>query len=232
MHNPRKFHATGASSVTDSRITRYVRQFKLDDHLNPDLLRCLTLRQFPAGHHLYMQEEEPTSVYLLVEGRVQVNHDHPGGKLAVLAMLTPLAMIGDVEVFSGEVALKNVVTLEPTTLLAIEKSFVRRFGYDDPRFLRLIIQNLTHKLYHSSYVQIGQVLSLAARLANYLLHECDPGGNTLELPPRSHLAALLGTSPRHLNRVLRQFQLENLIMIQHRTLTLLDVTGLTAHTLH
>ena len=203
-------------------IEPYLQKFSLRDHLNADLVRCLRLVQFPPQTEFYLQAGEQTSIYFLVSGKVQVNYAHTNGKLSVLAMMSPLALIGDLELFTTDTIQTNVMTLEATILLGIEKEFVIRFGYDDPRFLRFVIHQLTSKLYHTSLIQTGNVLPLINRLSVYLLAQPNP----LPLDSKAHLAGLLGTTTRHLNRVLKTLELEGLVRIEQRCITILDRAGL------
>lgn len=195
----------------------YVDQFALHEHLNADLLRCLRLTELPAQAELMMQTDELTTLYFLVAGKAQVGHDHINGKQAVLAMLTPLTVIGDLELFTNDTVKTTVIALEKSVFLGIEKPLVMRYGYNDPRFLRFIIQNLSSKLYQTSFIQIGQMLPLVSRFAAYLLDR----DNAL-LPPKSHLAGLFGTTLRHLNRVIKQLETEDVIRIDNRRLTILN----------
>jgi CRP-like cAMP-binding protein len=176
------------------------------------------LVQLPPQTEFYLQTGEQTSIYFLVAGKVQVNYAHTNGRLSVLAMMLPLALIGDLELFSYDTIQTNVMTLEPTVLLGIEKEFVLRFGYDDPRFLRFVIHHLTSKLYQTSLLQTGHSLPLINRLAAYLLTQPD----VIPFDSKADLAGLMGTTTRHLNRVFKTLETENLIHIEQHTIHILD----------
>ncbi|HEX3051759.1 MAG TPA: Crp/Fnr family transcriptional regulator [Aggregatilineaceae bacterium] len=206
---------------------RYIRAFALDQHLNQDLLRCLKVYQYAPQVEFYVQTDEQTIIYLLVAGKVQINHYHANGKLSVLAMMTPLAVIGDLELFSYEAIKTNVITLEESVLLGIEKGFALKYGADDPRFLRFIIQHLTAKLYQTSRIHTGNVLPLIKRLAAYLLEQDE---DVIALSSKSHLAGLLGTTPRHLNRVLNTLADEGSIQPSPHTIRILKRDSLKRRT--
>jgi CRP/FNR family transcriptional regulator, putaive post-exponential-phase nitrogen-starvation regulator len=208
----------------------YIHDFKLDEHLNSDLLRCLRRYQFPPQTEIYAQAAEQTRLYFLVSGQAQVYCYHPNGKISILALLSPLAVIGDLELFSFDNLQTNVITVEHTVLLGIEKEFVVKYGYNDPRFLRFIIHHLTTKLYETSLIQLGNGLPLINRLATYLLTQSPKDG--LVFPSKPHLAALLGTTHRHLNRVLKTLESEGLIYMerQSRRILILNPDGLRRHT--
>jgi CRP/FNR family transcriptional regulator, putaive post-exponential-phase nitrogen-starvation regulator len=89
--------------------------------------------------------------------------------------------------------------------LGIASSFVDRYGASDPRFLRFLLEQLRDKLYKANSLQKSLALPLINRLALYLLAQTTADDDTLiTLPDKETLAALLGVTPRHLNRVLRE----------------------------
>jgi CRP/FNR family transcriptional regulator, putaive post-exponential-phase nitrogen-starvation regulator len=211
----------------DPRIEAYVNRFQLNRYLSTDLLRTLRLRHVLAQQTLLNQAGELTHLYWLVEGRMQVNYAHADGKCAVWAALTPLAIIGDLELFHNLPLQANVLCLETATLLSVEKSVALRFGADDPRFLRLLIDQLTHKLLNISVIQAPQLQALPHRLAHYLLQKDTP---IVPFDSKTHLAAWFGVTPRHLNRVLAQWQRDGLVQVQLRQIQIIDRIRLSTYT--
>lgn len=204
----------------------YIDHFHLADHLNPELLRRLHLFQYPTGTAIFAQSGEQQMLYWLVAGKLQVNILHPNGKYSVLAFLTPLAMVGDLELFGDSATQTNVICIEPSTLLGLAKADALQFGYDDPRFLRLVITHLSAKLTATSHLQSRAVLPLIYQLAAYLLNQPARPDGKIGLESKADLAALLGTTPRHLNRTLRHLETEGIIQVEGKTLTLLDLPAL------
>lgn len=180
----------------------YVARYAMDRFLNANLLRHLRLYQFPMYSHIYMEQDEQHQLYFLVEGQVQCSYYHLNGKLAVLALSNPFMVIGDVEILSDDPLYSNVIATRPTTMLGLSREAVQQYGANDPRFLRFLIDQLREKLYKSNSLQTGHVLPVAGRLALYLLSQ-PLDGDALILPDKDVLASLLGTTTRHLNRVLR-----------------------------
>jgi CRP/FNR family transcriptional regulator, putaive post-exponential-phase nitrogen-starvation regulator len=191
---------------SEQMIQDYISAFDMAAFLNDDLLSHLKLYHFPAYSNVYMEQDEQHVLYFLVEGQVQCSHYHLNGKLAVLALSNPFAAIGDLEILSAERVFTNVIATQETTMLGIASSYVDRYGADDPRFLRFLIEQLRDKLYKANSLQKTQVLPLINRLALYMLAQPSAAhqGDTIELPDKETLASMLGATPRHLNRVLRE----------------------------
>ena len=131
---------------------------------------------------------------------------HSTGQWAVFAFETPLSIVGELELFMDSVEMTNV-NLQAVTdslLLVAPLSVVQQHGYDDTRFLRFLLRNIVQKLYFSSTLLSQAPLSVETRLAYYLLDCYQQEGTPFQLEKREAVAALLGTSTRHLNRTLKR----------------------------
>lgn len=189
----------------EKTIQHYVAQFGLARFLNENLLDHLQLFHFPVYSSIFVEQDEQHYLYFLVEGQVQCSHYHLNGKLAVSAVSKPFAAIGDFEILSDMRVKSNVIATQETTMLGIARAVIERYGADDPRFLRFLIDQLREKLMKTNALQMNQVLPVINRLAVYLLAQ--PAANAegaILLPDKEGLASLMGTTPRHLNRVLRE----------------------------
>ncbi len=187
----------------EQTIEHYISKFEMARFLNDDLLAHLRLFHFPPYSHVYVEEDEQHYLYFLVEGQVQCNHYHLNGKLAVIALSKPFAAIGDMEILSDVRVLSNVIATQDTMMLGIARSIVERYGADDPRFLRFLIDQLRHKLYETNALQMNQILPVINRLALYILAHTS-ADDVIMPPDKEDLASLLGTTSRHLNRVLKE----------------------------
>jgi CRP/FNR family transcriptional regulator, putaive post-exponential-phase nitrogen-starvation regulator len=188
---------------SEATIQSYVSRFGMASFLNDDLLRQLELFHFSAYSNVYVEEDEQHYLYFLIEGQVQCNHYHLNGNLAVIALSEPFCAIGDLEILSRERVYSNVIATMDTVMLGISRPIVERYGANDPRFLRFLIEELRDKLYKSDALKINQVFPVVKRLALYILSQ-QSEGDALVLPEKEGLASLMGATPRHLNRTLRQ----------------------------
>ena len=195
----------------------------MERFLNEELLQSLRLFTFPAYTTVLLEHTEPHFLYFLVEGQVQCSHYHMNGKLAVIALSTPFAAIGDVEVLGEKRAVSNVIATQSTTMLGIARATVSRHGAHDPRFLRFLIDQLREKLYSTNSLQTSQVLPVASRLALYILARPTTRGEQIaSLPDKESLASLLGTTQRHLNRVIKELVASGGIGAEYPSLRVLD----------
>jgi CRP-like cAMP-binding protein len=188
---------------SEATIQHYVETFNLAHFLNDNILSNLRLFEFPAYSNVYTEDQEQHYLYFLVEGQVQCSHYHANGRQAVFALSNPFTAIGDFEILSEERVQSNVIATRKTIMLGIAADVVRHYGEDDPRFLRFLIDQLREKLYETNALYMNQVLPVINRLALYIL--AHSGNNeAIVLPSKEEFASLMGTTPRHLNRVLRE----------------------------
>jgi CRP-like cAMP-binding protein len=210
-------------------VQEYITQFQLADHLNADLLRCLRLYQLAEDRDLELDDPALARLYFLVSGSVFVSYDHLDGTRSTIGTLTPLELIGELDLFVEPNLRLSITTAEPCTFLYIERDFALRYGANDPRFLRLVIQNLSSKLIRSTLILRHNVLPLSGQVAALLLTQTSESNNTLRIRSKSYLAELVGTTPRHLNRILNNFVVDELIIVEENHIHILNRQALTYH---
>lgn len=216
------------SLSTQHLLTTYIEQYALDAHLNADLLGSLRVYQFEAGKEVYTAKDELEHLYFMVDGKAQVSYYLANGKRSIIAMISPFSVIGDIELFEDKTLQLDVITIENSIFLGIKKADVVQYGYHDPQFLRFIIQHLSRKLRGSGYNQLSYDLPLINRLANYLLIQ--PIKENAIIPESKTLIAdLLGTSPRHLNRVIKNLEDEGIISWQKNQIRIRDIEKLRSY---
>jgi CRP/FNR family transcriptional regulator, putaive post-exponential-phase nitrogen-starvation regulator len=208
---------TKAPSIQD-----YINHFQLAEHLNADLLRCLHLYKLEAEHDLELDDPALARLYFLVAGSVYVSYNHLDGTRSSIGTLTPLELIGELDLFVKDPNLRlSITTAEPCTFLYIERDFALRYGVNDPRFLRLVIQNLSSKLIRSTLILRHNVLPLNGQVAALLLTQ-SAHDNKLRFQSKNYLAELVGTTTRHLNRILNSFVADGLIVVEDHIIEIRD----------
>ena len=200
----------------------YIRQFSLEDHLNEDLLRRLRQVKFASNRDVFDEQY----LYFLVEGRADVSYQHLNGKRSVVAILTPLAMIGELDLFYTPDLMLSIITTEPSTFLIIERDLALRYGADHPPFLRLIIHNLSVKLRDTTMILRQNVLPLIAQVAAHLLNQTPDQHGWIDFISKNYLSGLMGTTNRHLNRVFKTLLDEQVIIVKSHSLMVMNKPAL------
>jgi CRP-like cAMP-binding protein len=210
-------------------VRHYVEQFQLADHLNSDLLRCLQLYRLEEERALDLDTPALARLYFLVAGSVDVSYDHLDGTRSTIGTLTPLALIGELDLFVEPNLRLSITASELCTFLYIERDFALRYGANDPRFLRLVIQNLSAKLIRSTLILRHNVLPLTGQVAALLLTQSSLANPKLQIRSKNYLAELVGTTPRHLNRILHNFVADGIITMDENVVEIRDRHALALH---
>lgn len=210
---------------SEKDVQGYVERYGMADFLNPTLLGALHVFHFPIHSYVYHAGQEQTYFYLLVEGQVQCSHYHASGKLAVLALCDPFTAIGDLEILDQTYVNSDVIATKPTTMLGLARTEVQFYGANDPRFLRFLLDQIKGKLYKANTIQITHLLPVINRLALYLLAQ-PQAERGVALPDKEQFALMLGTTTRHLNRVLKELVEQAIISVGYPQVRILDRAAL------
>ena len=209
-----------------SKIDFYLNQFNLISYLNDDLINNCEIHTFKKGENICNLGEKVYYMYFLVKGKTKVSTLLSTGKSLLLCLSTPLEIIGDIEFMDNPLADCNVTALESCICLAFPLDKVEKYGYSDPLFLRFIITSLGKKLRNNSiYSSINMLYPLENRFASYILSLLPKDSNlnsSVEIESLTHLSELLGTSYRHLNRVINSLNSKNIIKKEKNSLTILN----------
>jgi len=191
-------------------LEKYIQQYELKAHLNADLLRCLRVYRFKPEQAVYKALMEQTHLYFLVEGKAQVSYYLANGKQSIIMIIIPFSVVGDMEFLGDHPVQMNVIATETSTFLGIRKSDALQYGYDDARFLRFIIQYMSHKLRVSGQYQVSYDVPLINRVAMYLLQQ-PINDACIIVESKTIVADFLGTTTRHLNRIIKTLEDDHII---------------------
>lgn len=103
--------------------------------------QVVTLVELPAQRQFINEGEMAGELYIIVEGAVRVQKR---GKAVI--DLHPGAMVGELAVLDPAPRSADVVTLQPTLLLQLEKEALREVMADRPEISSGIIQSLSRRI--------------------------------------------------------------------------------------
>lgn len=89
---------------------------RLDGAQRAQILGHFEIQLFPKGANVIREGDEPTGLYLLVSGEVEVSHDENGERL-VLAHLGPGEVVGEISLVLRRPANATVTASHPTTVM-------------------------------------------------------------------------------------------------------------------
>ena len=208
-------------------VERYLGRFALLDVVPADLRRQLALFRFDPEEAVCLQGEVPDYLHLLVQGKVKVFTTSIEGRTLLVNFTTPLGVIGEIECLRGRENLNTVTAVTTVETIGIHKRWLSRIVAAAP-FLHFLLDHVTDKFYTKSISLSSNVLyPVEVRLASYLLSvtgdEAPAGATMANL---KDTANLIGTSYRHLNRVIHSFCAAGLVSRKRGTIVVVDREGL------
>lgn len=204
-------------------MEQYIEKFELNKVLPEKMLEQMTLMKFSKGDHIFTQGEQPTYMHFLIEGRLKIFASSDEGRKLVVAFTQPFGMFGDIEFVQQRPYLHTGEAVTDGKLLIIPMSIINEYGRTHFPFINYLLETITRKFYDNSYAQSFNMLySVDVRFASYLLSSTTEHENDVSLLNIRDVADSIGTSYRHLNRIIGQLCEEGYIERSRKTIRILN----------
>lgn len=214
------------------RIEEYLQSYKIEHLFNEDIIPYLSLYEFEKGELICSQGEAVEYLYILVKGKVKIFTTSEEGKTLILSFKTPLEVIGDIEYVQEIDTINTVEAVSPVVMIGVRQSVLRRFLKDHSPFLQFLLEIITRKFYiKSQFMRHNIMYPVETRLASYLVSVAFDENEALvngkvSTSNLTDIANLIGTSYRHLNRVIKEFCLNGLVERDKGAILIKDLEGL------
>ncbi|QGQ99639.1 transcriptional regulator [Paenibacillus psychroresistens] len=176
----------------------------------PELVEAMELRGYADKEKICSIGDKLDGIFVLVTGKIKVYTILPNGKTMLIRFAKPPSLIGDVE-WMADYPIQNIVeSVGASSLLVISRSLMLEMELNNPAFLRFMIQTLSQKLYTLAHTSaMNQLYPVENRFASYLLSllldvEGNDPAEEIRTSTLVETAEMLGTSYRHLNRVINR----------------------------
>ncbi|WP_172193657.1 Crp/Fnr family transcriptional regulator [Saccharibacillus qingshengii] len=215
-------------------LEAYLAQHGIEKVFHEPLRPYLSLYAFEPGEQLCGQGERADLLYVLVKGKIKIYTTSPEGKTLVISFKNPPEVIGDIEYLRDLDIINTVEAVSPAVVIGISGKMLKRYGEDHAPLLRFMLDIITKKFYiKSDFLSFNLMYPVEVRLASYLLSVCydesDAGfQGRLATSELTDTANLIGTSYRHLNRVIRKLSEDGLVERSGGFLHVRDRLGLEA----
>lgn len=198
----------------------------------------LSLYQVESGESICSQGDRVNYLYVLVKGKVKVYTTSAEGKNLILSFKTPLEVIGDIEYIQGIDIINTVEAVSDVYVIGIHHQWLKKYAEGQPAFLQFLLRVITQKFYvKSKSLSFNLMHPVEVRLASYLLSVSFDETNAqitgrLNTDSLKDTANFIGTSYRHLNRVILQLCRDGLIDRSAGFIQVKDWEGLKALSSH
>jgi len=203
------------------KLEEYIKTHELDNLFSDNMKEQMTLYMFNKNEYICREAEQLENIFFLVDGKAKVSKHLENGRSLLLALYTPLKIIGDVEFIRNNATDCSVQAIEDTFCIGIKLDVVRSKLTKDCKFLLKICDYLGEKLTsNSNNSSINLLYPLENRLASYIVAFTDLDNDKIKKimfkESYNEISELLGTSYRHLNRTLNKFCLDGILKKYNR----------------
>ncbi len=186
-------------------------------------------RSYRKGERIFSEDDEGTGFYVVCAGRVKIFKISPEGKEQILHFCGSGDSFGEVSVFTGQGFPADAVATLPSTVLFFPRAaFVGLIRKDPTLALNMMAQLSKRLRQFAGLIEDLSLKEVPGRLAKYLLYlsgRDDKGTVNLDVS-KGQLAALLGTIPETLSRILTKLNRRGLIRSRGAQIRILDRQGL------
>lgn len=203
-------------------INEYLQQYGLADLFPAAVVDSMQIERYAAGHRLFSQGDTADTLYLLVGGKLKISMLSPEGKRLILAFKTPFDIVGDIEYVQKCPFINTVEAVTDLVLLRVPHHALDNEMNGNALFQQFLLETITRKFVTKAQeLNFNLLYAVDVRVASYLL-SMTPDKPRLDSPSLVDMADLIGTSYRHLNRVLQKFEQSGWIQRNNGKIDLLD----------
>ncbi len=200
-----------------------------------ELARSTRTRSYPQGQILCHEGDPGDYLMVLEAGQLRVSRYTPAGDEAVLAVLEPPAVIGELALLDGAPRDATVMAQRAVTVRLVPRTTFLELLKREPMAVKGLLRTLAQMVRagnarHADFIG----LDVPGRVAKWLLLQAAKGGEqaTTVILGRSQgeLAAELGTTRSTLNRALHEFESRGLVRVEENQVTILNPDVLRGYT--
>jgi len=214
-------------------------KFPLFEGLHADELKrlndLLRRRTFPAGTRVMSAQQPGESIFLLLEGSVKIQLDREDGTDITLALLGPGDTVGEMSLVEREGRSANVVTLEDTTFLWMDRASFLDCLQSMTQLTYNLVRQLSSRLRLANQkIQALSTLDVAGRVARQVLIFADQygrddrEGTRIPVPlTQSDIAEMVGATRERVNHAMVAFKSSGALSVDpHHRITIHDRAAL------
>ena len=190
----------------------------------------MVARHFENGNYIFLEDSEGEQCFFVLEGSVKVTRLSKDGREVILAMLNEGDFFGEMSLLDGESRSANVIALEKTKVLTLDRNDFIAVVNDYPQIAVQLLKELARRLRKSDRQIASLSLSDAEkRIALCIIRFADEQGviqngkvSIPKTPIQQDIANMAGTSRETVSRALGLLEKEDLIERHGRELIILD----------
>jgi CRP/FNR family transcriptional regulator, cyclic AMP receptor protein len=203
--------------------------------LFPDVFSQPSQHRLKAGDLLFGVGDDGTGCYRLDKGVLKVTLSSPRGEERILALLTPVAVVGDLSMIDGMPRSASVFAVTDCELHFVSRAAFMDCAKRNPEIYRYLTSLLARRLRETdATIAALAFLTWRGRVAHALLQIADALGNDdkagetviQKMISQRELAAMAGVARENVSRVISEWKRCKLITHSDRGLRIQDKSAL------
>ena len=190
----------------------------------------MVTRQYENGNYIFLEDSEGEQCFFVAKGSVKVTRLSKDGREVILTMLNAGDFFGEMSLLDGESRSANVIALEETEVLTLNREDFLVVLHDYPTIAIQLVKEMAGRLRKSDRQIASLSLSDAEkRITMCIIRFADDQGvikngkvSIPKTPIQQDIANMAGTSRETVSRALSILEKENLIERNGRELIILD----------
>ncbi|HEK9102315.1 Crp/Fnr family transcriptional regulator [Bacillus pfraonensis] len=184
------------------------------------------IRRYDAKEIVLHEGEAIDGLYIQISGRTKITTNVITGKALLLRFCSAVSMMGDIELIQNVNIQSHVTTEEQTDFIFIDRQYVKKKLLHEVSFLQELLCHVTYKLQTCTTAsRINLLASVETRFASYLCTIRNTSklfGREIRTTDHHEIASLIGTTTRHLNRVIEKLSVSNTIRKEKKQIIVND----------
>ena len=200
----------------------------LEEEALASIARLMSERRFPKESVIVGQEDLGDSLFVVSRGKVKVVLYGRSGREVILSIFKAGDFFGEMSLLDNQPRSANVIALEDSTLLTLERRAFAAHLEQYPQTALQILAEMSRRLRRADSV-IGNLalLDVYGRVARFLRElaadegeQIDGGLVIRQRPTQQEIASMVGTSRETVSRALSEFQRRGFLEMTGRKIVL------------
>src|SRR6266481_3142171 len=203
----------------------------LDPEALDQLCRYAKHSSLKRGATIVSRGDPGNSLIAVISGTVKISVTSPDGRSAILNLIGPGEIFGEVAVLDGHARTADATANANCEIYVIDRRDFIPFVRSQPALAMKFIELLCTRLRWTSD-QVEEVIlqNLPGRLASALLrltekHKLAPAGRTIAIT-QQEISEMVGMTRESINKQLRAWAARNWVRLEHGAIVVLDVASL------
>ena len=215
-------------------IEEFLKDVNIFSHLSDEKIdeikKYFTLREYPKGSMIILEEEYGDVVFLVKKGTVKITRVNDEGKEVILSLMGENDMVGEMSVIDGESRSANVLAQENCELYAIRSEDFLSLLKENFEISFSLMAELANRIRKSDqHIEALSLSDAEHRIGVSILNLAEELGVIVKgkvtidnLPFQQDIANMSGTSRETVSRILKLFEDRNMLVKKGHKLMIPD----------